>query len=835
MVTVLNKEKSLSTSLGEALGQGLQTYANHKLKRLHEQEAEKLLIEIGFEPELAKVVVKTGDLKKILSHPETLYNANKHLETKRLSQQGQTNYEGVNLGNQFQSTLNPQSNMVTPGMPHDRPSTDNILKSLSNKQPAQPIQGAQLFQNSPGSPGSPGNVNNVGFQGAPISSGFQPSQAMMPAQQQRSGPFSAPKLSGVNGGEDPNIKAQRDAYYRAQERSTIAKEEETANFKKVYEQNRHQFKVLNKAKKLLAQEGSSTNIKQSTIGKFVSGEALQPTNAGLLDQLRSEFLGSNPTTAEQKAAELIFPSSNDSKALQIKKLDNLIDNNREEKSILLTRDNVALANGGQVPEEFDAVLQQVTESNGQKLFEKNSQLSQEEQERYKNPPKDRHDEGVVGTAIRNVVSGVSKGGLSPYNIATLPERLGSNQEKYFDEKNKKRFEESLKSGNLNEFQAKNVQKSLENLYEKQENKPLLSRAVQASDEIIDKVASSVFPKDYLKTEHPVEQLVQDGIAAISNAYLYFGMPLSAMPQLLKHVAIGKTANGIVDQGLKASGFSDDVSGAVGVAAEIFAPMFTEAFNVNRIKKYFTPELQSNIKELDKIAGDHLVDITSLKNPIKEVKTNTNYHKKVKYGKILNEINKKNTHNIDLDNIFIGGKPVSGMSDVSQKVIKEALEGNKKLEMPLKELYGFKKQISDNVADGLTKLEPIRKKTIEIMNDVKVPGYADLRKKTDMSYSILHQAEELDGFVKQAFNSVNLKNPLYSVRKMFTALFHNDATEAVKLLGNLYKTEGITKVSDIFTKNKISKVNKYILDAFKAASEHRTGDFLNIATRLSNLK
>ena len=135
------------------------------------------------------------------------------------------------------------------------------------------------------------------------------------------------------------------AYQADRERLQKANFEEQQATKVEYDNLLREDKVFQETRKLLAQPGSSSNVKQGLLSKKIFGETLQPLNAGLLDQQRAEFLGDNPSDAKLSAAEKIFPSPEDSNELKKAKLDKLIKNNKEKRKLITSRNNIVKANG----------------------------------------------------------------------------------------------------------------------------------------------------------------------------------------------------------------------------------------------------------------------------------------------------------------------------------------------------------------------------------------------------------------------------------------------------------------------------------------------------------
>lgn len=557
-----------------------------------------------------------------------------------------------------------------------------------------------------------------------------------------------------------------------EDRKRLAKQnfEEQQATKAEYAKIQGDEKILSSTHKLLAQQGSASNVKRGKALAGLIGEAGQPVNAALLDQKKAEWIANDPTGQRAKLADSLFPSPYDSPEARKAKLDNLQKMGKEAKKLIISRNNIVKANGGEVPEGLDQILEEVALKNEAQMvqadqnIEDENALTPEEQQRYASNQSDDNETTPIERFGKNVAGGLIEGAKAPANIANIGKGV--------QEANK---------GNLYGQILGALQKTSEMIH------PEL-KALKHTGHAIKTAMDNIDPNEYLKPKTQWDQNAQDVVSAFSSGLLATGGANAW--SLFKNSVIAKTGRQLAKSGTKAAGAPEGVQNIAGFVADVLTPVWYNTFNVNNVIEKIKPELEKDFKTIIK-HGPKTVNIKDFKKPLSDIEE-----------RIRTSSNK------------------SKYQDILAGIEAEANTGK----VSLQKLYDIKQDLGEGIFDKRLKhLQPLWAEAKKKLSEVKVPGHQATYDKIDAAYSAIHDVEETRTFLEKftKIKGLGLNAGANTAIKAFHGLINNSGTEATTLLRKLNKTDQ-------------AKVLNYFADMGKAATEHRIADFANSASKIGKL-
>ena len=590
----------------------------------------------------------------------------------------------------------------------------------------------------------------------------------------------SPHLAGVWDSLHPSIQksAYESRHGQVQEAQPLKphefKAQQVAQEKQV-EKNRS-LNLIGQAQKLINASKGQTSL---GLAGNITPKSLQSKESKQLQQIAASLIPKNAKAAEIKQwKDALLPTIYDSPKEQYEKLEFLKKQLvGEEEEFRNESQQLAQQEQNLSPEKIASSPEAIAAQNG---ITQPEQQQPEQQDGYQGP----EPESALGWAGRQVVSAANNIIGTPYNLVKAMSQGANAVENLVNSQNRNQLNKALENPNITDFQRQNVEKSLAELDERENNPAAITKGIEVADEQIKNFQDTLFGEDYLNPKNDVEESAQD-LATTIGLSLATGTPWNALAHVAKRAAQGIA----VKQGIKAVGGGQ----AAQLAGRIGFPLLLDMFNPKNIISKVSPVVDKRYKEATKLAGAKTINVDPFRQVLEDIHDNAIGHPQY------------NTYRKDLS------------------ILEEQL-GSKFNEFPIRDLPSLKERVNKFAYKfNLDEFKPAVPAVHELIDEAThiVPAWGKEIRSLDKITGALAEMKDAKTFFEN-FKDINTYKSIPAV-----------SLRAIKSIFSHPNVKGVQGFSKLGYQDK-ELAMKYMSEILQAASKSQKGNFIKAATDLGKV-
>lgn len=403
------------------------------------------------------------------------------------------------------------------------------------------------------------------------------------------------QAGGVRLGANPAERRHQESLALQREGLDLKKGQIEKQAQEVTVEKSRQLSSIDQAKKLINSSKGRTSL---GLSGNITPLSSQPKEAKQLQQIVTSLIPKNIKEGERKQWEKsLLPNIYDSPEDQIAKL-NFLESQiggQQQPGAQSQPEGIQQAQSQQLPMDQQAPQDQIQEG-----------------DQYTGEPS-QSGLGWLGQQAAGIANQVIG---TPYNMLRAMTYGGDALESFANNQNRNNLNKALQNPNLNDFQRKNIQQSLDDLNKRESDPGLLTKSVQAADEKVKDFQDTLFGKDYLQPKGDIEEGIQD-IGSTIGLALATGTPWNS----LAHIATRAIQGAGAKQAVKALGGSEPLQ----FAGKVGVPLLLDMFNPQRIMNKVNPVIDKRYKEAQKLAGGKTINVDPFRQTLEDIHENALGH------------------------------------------------------------------------------------------------------------------------------------------------------------------------------------------------------------------